>query len=318
MGTSHVDNSARLCHAASTVAMKRTLGYGATTCSYTDWIGTDLIVFFGSNTPNNQPVTMKYLYHARQQGAKVAVVNPYFEPGLRQYWVPSVVGVGGLRHEVRGRVVRASTPGGDLAFLIGVFKVLAAEGWIDREFVARSTTGFEEAKAHAATLDWVPARARERGDTRGDGAASPGCCREARCGIFVWSMGLTQHAHGVETLLALVNVGLARGWVGREKVGLMPIRGHSGVQGGAEVGCAPGARRGPAPAVRRGVGLRAPSRPRASPPRRWWTRPIAGSSTHSGSWGATSWRRCPIPPAVARGPGTRADAHPPGHRRSPR
>ena len=53
-------------------------------------------------------------------------------------------------------------------------------------------------------------------------------------------MGLTQHAHGVHTIQALVNVGLARGWVGREKVGLMPIRGHSGVQGGAEVGCAPG------------------------------------------------------------------------------
>ena len=60
MGTSHVDNSARLCHAASTVAMKKTLGHGATTCSYTDWLGTDLIVFFGSNTANNQPVTMKY------------------------------------------------------------------------------------------------------------------------------------------------------------------------------------------------------------------------------------------------------------------
>jgi predicted molibdopterin-dependent oxidoreductase YjgC len=63
--------------------------------------------------------------------------------------------------------------------------------------------------------------------------------RDARNGIFVWSMGLTQHAHGVETIEALVNVGLARGWVGREKAGLMPIRGHSGVQGGAEVGCAP-------------------------------------------------------------------------------
>src|SRR5712692_2851130 len=90
MGTNHIDNSARLCHAASTVAMKRTLGYGASTCSYRDWIGTDLIVFFGSNTPNNQPVTMKYLYHARKAGTKVAVVNPYFEPGLQRYWVPSV------------------------------------------------------------------------------------------------------------------------------------------------------------------------------------------------------------------------------------
>ena len=57
--------------------------------------------------------------------------------------------------------------------------------------------------------------------------------------IFVWSMGLTQHAHGVETIKALVNVGLARGLPGRPNRGLVPIRGHSGVQGGAEVGCVP-------------------------------------------------------------------------------
>jgi molybdopterin-dependent oxidoreductase alpha subunit len=237
MGTSHVDNSARLCHAASTVAMKKALGYGATTCSYTDWIGTDLIVFFGSNTPNNQPVTMKYLYHARQQGAKVAVVNTYFEPGLRQYWVPSIVESAVFGTRMADEWFGVHT-GGDQAFLLGVFKVLAAEGRVDREFVARSTTGYEEAKAHAATLDWSLLE-RESGATRAEMARFARMLSEARCGILVWSMGLTQHAHGVETLLALVNVGLARGWVGREKVGLMPIRGHSGVQGGAEVGCAP-------------------------------------------------------------------------------
>src|SRR5439155_1706914 len=75
LGTNHVDNSARLCHAASTSAMKGMLGYGASTGSYRDWLGADLIVFFGSNTPNNQPVTMKYLYEAKKKGAKVAVVN---------------------------------------------------------------------------------------------------------------------------------------------------------------------------------------------------------------------------------------------------
>ena len=53
-------------------------------------------------------------------------------------------------------------------------------------------------------------------------------------------MGLTQHAHGVDTIRALLNVALARGLVGRPHRGLMPIRGHSGVQGGAEVGCTPG------------------------------------------------------------------------------
>ena len=55
--------------------------------------------------------------------------------------------------------------------------------------------------------------------------------------VLVWSMGITQHAHGVENVQAIVNLGLARGNVGRAGAGLMPIRGHSGVQGGAEMGC---------------------------------------------------------------------------------
>jgi molybdopterin-dependent oxidoreductase alpha subunit len=237
MGTNHVDNSARLCHAASTVAMKSTLGYGATTCSYRDWIGTDLIVFFGSNTPNNQPVTMKYLYEARRRGARVLVVNPYFEPGLRRYWIPSVAesAIFGTRFADEWFAVDT---GGDLAFLTGVFKVLGEEGWVDREFVARHTAGFEDAKERAATLSWDLLE-RESGATRADMHRFAARLRDARTGIFVWSMGLTQHAHGVETIQALISVGLARGWVGREKTGLMPIRGHSGVQGGAEVGCVP-------------------------------------------------------------------------------
>jgi molybdopterin-dependent oxidoreductase alpha subunit len=237
MGTNHVDNSARLCHAASTVAMKKALGHGATTGSYTDWLHADLIVFFGSNTPNNQPVTMKYLYHARQNGAKVAVVNTYFEPGLRSYWVPSIPesAVFGTRFADDWFAVDT---GGDEAFLCGVFKVLVSEGWIDDDFVAAHTDGFEETRSQVARLEWESLE-RESGTTRAEMARFARMLGEARNGIFVWSMGLTQHAHGVDTIQALLNVGLARGWVGREHAGLMPIRGHSGVQGGAEVGCTP-------------------------------------------------------------------------------
>ncbi len=238
MGTNHVDNSARLCHAASTVAMKRTVGYGASTCSYADWIGTDLIVFFGSNTPNNQPVTMKYLYEARLQGTKVAVVNPYFEPGLQKYWVPSVPESALFGTRFADDWFGVDT-GGDLAFLCGVLKALVGAGDVDGDFIARSTTGFAEAKAQAEALPWARLE-RDSGTTRAEMERFARMLAAARRGIFVWSMGLTQHAHGVQTIEALVNVGLARGWVGREKVGLMPIRGHSGVQGGAEVGCAPG------------------------------------------------------------------------------
>src|SRR5262249_15344208 len=162
-------------------------------------------------------------------GAKVAVVNPYFEPGLRRYWVPSIPesAIFGTRMADFWFPVHT---GGDQAFLLGVFKVLEAEGWVDREFVARATAGYEEACTAVRGRDWALLE-RESGTTRADMARFARMLAGARNGIFVWSMGLTQHAHGVETILALVNVGLARGWVGREKVGLMPIRGHSGVQG---------------------------------------------------------------------------------------
>jgi molybdopterin-dependent oxidoreductase alpha subunit len=128
--------------------------------------------------------------------------------------------------------------GGDLAFLNGVFKFLVAEGWVDHDFISRNTVGFEEANTEVGKQDWDLLES-ESGATREEMRRFAEMLREARNGIFVWSMGLTQHAHGVETIKALMNVALARGWVGREKTGLMPIRGHSGVQGGAEVGCTP-------------------------------------------------------------------------------
>src|SRR5262249_31616668 len=90
LGTNSVDNAARLCHAASTTALKQTVGIGASTCSYRDWINTDLIVLAGANIANNQPVSTKYLYYAKQKNARIVVVNPYREPGLERYWVPSI------------------------------------------------------------------------------------------------------------------------------------------------------------------------------------------------------------------------------------
>lgn len=237
LGTNHVDNSARLCHAASTAAMKATLGHGASTCSYRDWLEADLIVFFGSNTPNNQPVTTKYLYEAVRRGARVAVVNPFREPGLERYWIPSVVESALFGTRLADDWFHVHT-GGDLAFLIGVFRALVEEGHVDEAFVRERTAGFDAARDAALASDWAELVAES-------GASEAEMRRFARLlagrpdAIFVWSMGLTQHAHGVETVRALVNVGLARGLVGRPGRGLMPIRGHSGVQGGAEVGCAP-------------------------------------------------------------------------------
>jgi molybdopterin-dependent oxidoreductase alpha subunit len=237
LGTNHVDNSARLCHAASTSAMKATIGHGASTCSYVDWLDADLIVFFGSNTPNNQPVTTKYLYEARRRGCQVAVVNTYREPGLERYWIPSVAesALFGTRLTDHWFLVHT---GGDLAFLVGVFRALVEDDAIDAAFIRAHTAGFEDARAAALSESWERLEA-ESGASAAAMRAFARLLASRPNAIFVWSMGLTQHAHGVETIEALVNVALARGLVGRERRGLMPIRGHSGVQGGAEVGCVP-------------------------------------------------------------------------------
>ncbi|HEY6400176.1 MAG TPA: molybdopterin-dependent oxidoreductase, partial [Blastocatellia bacterium] len=90
-GTNNIDNSARICHAPSTVALKQTIGAAASTCSYKDWIGSDLLVFWGSNTPNNQPVTTKYMHYAKKAGTRIAVVDPMREYGLERYRSPSAI-----------------------------------------------------------------------------------------------------------------------------------------------------------------------------------------------------------------------------------
>jgi molybdopterin-dependent oxidoreductase alpha subunit len=238
-GTNHVDNAARLCHAASTVAMKATLGHGAATCSYADWLEADQIVLFGSNVANNQPVTTKYLHAAKARGAEVVVVNPYREPGLARYWIPSIASSAVAGTTIADHWIDVHT-GGDLAFLVGALKALISmAGGVERPFVDAHTAGAAEVLAHADATPW-DAIERESGVARADVEAFARRLVERPKAVFVWSMGLTQHAHGVDTVKALINLGLARGLPGRAGSGLVPIRGHSGVQGGAEVGCVPG------------------------------------------------------------------------------
>ncbi len=237
LGTNNVDNSARICHAPSTVALKQMLGVAASTCSYQDWLGTDLLVFIGSDTPNNQPVTTKYMYYAKKQGTKIAVINPYREPGLERYWVPSVFESALFGTKLADAFFQIHI-GGDIAFLNGVVKTLIERDWIDAKFIREQGAGFDELKEALAEQSWEMLE-KSSGASREEMRRFAEMLAKAQRGIFVWSMGITQHANGVENVKAIINLCLARGFIGRPKCGLMAIRGHSGVQGGAEVGCVP-------------------------------------------------------------------------------
>jgi len=234
LGTNHVDNAARVCHAPSTVALKHAIGVGATTCSYTDVIDSDLIVLFGSNVANAQPVFMKYLYLARRRGAKVVVVNPFREPGLERYWVPSNLESAAFGSRTADETFQVDT-GGDAAFIAGVLKELLARGALDRAFIREHTDGFDALLRSLESLAFEDLE-RWSGTTRAEMARFAAIYAAADTAVLVWSMGITQHRHGVDNVQAIVDLALARGNIGRPGTGVMPIRGHSGVQGGAEMG----------------------------------------------------------------------------------
>lgn len=234
LGTNNVDNAARLCHAPSTAAMKHAIGVAATTCSYKDWYGTDLIIFFGANPANDQPVTTKYLHEAKRLGTKVVMVNPYREPGMTRYWVPSTASSALFGTNIADYWFPVSQ-GGDIAFIYGVLKVMCENGWQDSKFVSEFSEGFTELKNATDSLDWSTLE-QQSGLDRAAMQEFAALIHRAKNAVIVWSMGITQHAYGADAVQMVLNLGLSKGYVGRDKCGLMPIRGHSSVQGGAEMG----------------------------------------------------------------------------------
>jgi molybdopterin-dependent oxidoreductase alpha subunit len=154
---------------------------------------------------------------------------------MERYWIPSKPESALFGTKIADEFFAVNT-GGDIGFLVGALKSLIATGAADRSFIDAHTEGFDAVRSVAEAASWdelelVAGTSRERME---DFAA---ILAAAENGVLVWSMGVTQHERGEDNVRAIVNLGLARGWIGREGCGLMPIRGHSGVQGGAEMGC---------------------------------------------------------------------------------
>ena len=212
MGVASVDSAARVCHAPSTLGLKQTIGVAATTCSFPDVIESDLVVLWGCNPANNQPVFMKYLYLAKQRGCRVVVVNPYLEPGLERYWVPSSLESALFGTKVSDLHIPVR-PGGDVAFANAVLKVLIERNGIDRRFVADHTEGWDDLVVALATQD-LDELLKEAGLDRSAVDAFVDLYAAAKASVLVWSIDITQWRDSVDDVRAIVNVALARGNVG--------------------------------------------------------------------------------------------------------
>ena len=237
LGTNNIDLCSTLCHAASVSGLKDTLGVAAPTCSLSDFIGTDLLMIFGSELTNSLPVTTKYMRFAKRAGTRIVVVNPLGELDLEPYWTPSAASSALFGTKLIDEFFQVRA-GGDIAFINGVVKSLIAAEQTNQAFIDKHTAGFAKLKDALERQSWDILEQRS-GVSRGRMQRCADFYGQAKSAVIVYGVGLTQYEFGVENVKAIVNLALVGGMLGREKCGIMPLRDHSGVQGGGECGSEP-------------------------------------------------------------------------------
>ncbi len=236
-GSPNIHNCSFYCHAASSVALGDVYGSGTASVTLDDLAQADVAVIAGANPASNHPRLISQLIAMRRRGAKVIVINPLKELGLVRFRVPS-----DLRSLLFGSDVSdiylQPHIGGDIALSKALLKGVIEADAIDRVFVNDHTSGFEAVRADAEASSWDDL-IEASGVPRAQIDASVRLLVQAKRGIFLWAMGLTHHTHGVDNVAALANLAMARGWLGRPGCGLLPLRGHSNVQGVGSMGMAP-------------------------------------------------------------------------------
>ncbi|MGR3809394.1 FdhF/YdeP family oxidoreductase [Jiulongibacter sp. NS-SX5] len=237
-GTNNVNNCSYYCHQASGVGMGRTLGTGTATVQFKDVKKADLIFVIGANPASNHPRFLTELMHCRRRGGKVVVINPAKEPGLVKFAIPSDVrSFLSPGSEIASHYLQP-TIGGDMAVLYGIAKSILERGAEDQNFIENHTDSSEEFIAGIQSLSWTEIE-QSSGITKEEIIEIADVYANSKNTIFTWAMGITHHTHGVENVEAIVNLAMIRGMLGRPHAGLLPLRGHSNVQGVGSVGVTP-------------------------------------------------------------------------------
>lgn len=259
-GTSNVMNCSWYCHQATSEGLKSTIGTGTATVELADLDRCDFLLLVGANPASNHPRFVHKLKKIRDRGGEVVVVNPAREPGLVRFALPK-----SLRSLAKGGDWIASdwlqlAAGGDVALLKGLAKAIVEAGIWNKDFVVLYTTNFEPFLDDIKSTSWDAIEACCR-VPRSDILRVGEKLAAARSAVFAWGMGVTHHLHGVDAVEYLANLALLTGNVGRPGAGLLPLRGHSNVQGIGTIGVKPVLARDVLAAMERHFGVRLASSP---------------------------------------------------------
>jgi len=219
MNTNNVDHCARLCHASTVSALAQAFGSGAMTNSIEELRGAGCIFIIGSNTSEQHPVIALQIKEAKKRGAKIIVANPRWIDlcKIADIWLRQV-------------------PGTDVPLVLEMCRTVQEEGLIDRAFVAERTEGYEAFQRSLQEMGEVHLVTGVPNDKIREAARM-----YAKCGpsSIIYSMGITQHTHGVDNILALASLAMMTGNLGKPSCGINPLRGQNNVQGSCDMGALP-------------------------------------------------------------------------------
>ncbi|SFV30320.1 oxidoreductase alpha (molybdopterin) subunit [Devosia crocina] len=237
-GTNNVNNCSYYCHQATSEGLATTIGKGTATVELEDLTGADLIFVIGANPSSNHPRFIHMLKNCRERGGQVIVINPAREPGLVKFAVPkSPLSMLKGGSEIASDYLQPRI-GSDIALFKGLAKAVLEEGTEDRGFIAAHGADFAGFQRDIEALGWdeiTDACGLSQAEIRRV-AATYGRAKNA---VFAWGMGMTHHVHGVANVEAIANLALLRGMIGKPFAGLLPLRGHSNVQGIGTIGVKP-------------------------------------------------------------------------------
>jgi len=237
-GTNNVNNCSFYCHQATGVGLSETIGVGTATVELDDLDGCDLIFVIGANPASNHPRFIHKLQACRERGGKVVIINPAKEPGLVRFALPkspkSLI-IGGS--EIASHYLQPHI-GSDLAVFKGIAKAVIQRYGIAKQFINQYTENYTAFLADIEATSWDSIETLSGLSKRELQDIANVYCH-AKNAVFAWGMGITHHKHGVANVEYISNLALLRGMIGKRFSGLLPLRGHSNVQGIGTIGVKP-------------------------------------------------------------------------------
>jgi len=221
LGTNNVDHCARLCHAPTVAGLAQSFGSGAMTNSINEIKDAGCILAIGTNTTEAHPIIGLEIKKAVDNGAKLIVANPREIDLVRWAYI-------WLQHK----------PGSDVALLMGMAKVIVDEKLLDNSFIKERCENFDAfvKSLKGFSLDFAQ-------DTTGVPkekiAEAARVYATSKPSSILYAMGITQHSHGTDNVIATANLAMLTGNVGKPSTGVNPLRGQNNVQGACDLGALP-------------------------------------------------------------------------------